>query len=48
MAAGCIWRRTWRRFSAAKGFFVVGFDVKAYLEGFTSGTTTLRLGRRTR
>jgi len=27
---------------AAKGFFVVGFDVKAYLEGFTSGTTTLR------
>lgn len=27
---------------AAKGFFVVGFDVKAYLEGFTSGNTTLR------
>ena len=27
---------------AAQGFFVVGFDVKAYLEGFTSGTTTLR------
>lgn len=27
---------------AAKGFFVVGFDVKAYLEGFTSGKTTLR------
>jgi fermentation-respiration switch protein FrsA (DUF1100 family) len=27
---------------AAKGFFVVGFDVKAYLEGFTSGTKTLR------
>ena len=23
---------------AAKGFFVVGFDVKAYLESFTSGT----------
>ena len=22
---------------AAKGFFVVGFDVKAYLESFTSG-----------
>jgi type IV secretory pathway VirJ component len=27
---------------AAKGFFVVGFDVKAYLERFTSGTSTLR------
>jgi alpha-beta hydrolase superfamily lysophospholipase len=27
---------------AAKGFFVVGFDVKAYLERFTSGKSTLR------
>ena len=27
---------------AAKGFFVVGFDVKAYLESFTSGNLTLR------
>ena len=27
---------------AAKGFFVVGFDVRAYLAGFTSGKTTLR------
>jgi Bacterial virulence protein (VirJ) len=27
---------------AAKGFFVVGFDVKAYLERFTSRDTTLR------
>jgi len=27
---------------AAKGFFVVGFDVKAYLERFTSGKVTLR------
>lgn len=27
---------------AAKGFFVVGFDVKAYLESFTSGNVTLR------
>jgi alpha-beta hydrolase superfamily lysophospholipase len=27
---------------AARGFFVVGFDVKAYLESFTSGRTTLR------
>jgi hypothetical protein len=27
---------------AAHGFFVVGVDVKAYLERFTSGTTTLR------
>ena len=27
---------------AAKGFFVVGFDIKAYLERFTSGTATLR------
>jgi fermentation-respiration switch protein FrsA (DUF1100 family) len=27
---------------AAKGFFVVGFDVKAYLSSFTSGGTTLR------
>jgi type IV secretory pathway VirJ component len=23
---------------AASGYFVVGFDVKAYLSGFTSGT----------
>ena len=29
-------------FLAAKGFFVVGFDVKAYLSSFTSKTTTLR------
>jgi alpha-beta hydrolase superfamily lysophospholipase len=27
---------------AAKGFFVVGFDAKSYLESFTSGDTTLR------
>ncbi len=27
---------------AAKGFFVVGFDAKAYLESFTSGGATLR------
>lgn len=27
---------------AAKGFFVVGFDVRAYLESFTSGQATLR------
>jgi fermentation-respiration switch protein FrsA (DUF1100 family) len=27
---------------AKNGFFVVGFDVKSYLEGFTSGSTTLR------
>jgi fermentation-respiration switch protein FrsA (DUF1100 family) len=27
---------------AAKGFFVVGFDVKAYLSSFTSGKATLR------
>ena len=27
---------------AARGFFVVGLDVKAYLTGFTSGSTTLR------
>jgi alpha-beta hydrolase superfamily lysophospholipase len=27
---------------AAKGFFVVGIDAKAYLESFTSGKTTLR------
>ena len=26
---------------AARGFFVVGFDVRAYLESFTSGRTTL-------
>lgn len=26
---------------AARGFFVVGFDVKAYLESFTSGNLTL-------
>jgi alpha-beta hydrolase superfamily lysophospholipase len=27
---------------AARGFFVVGFDVKAYLAGFTTDLTTLR------
>lgn len=27
---------------SAKGYFVVGFDVKAYLASFTSGRTTLR------
>lgn len=27
---------------AGKGYFVVGFDVKAYLESFTSGRTTVR------
>jgi len=29
---------------AARGFFVVGFDVRAYLESFTSGQTTLEPG----
>jgi pimeloyl-ACP methyl ester carboxylesterase len=28
-------------FLASRGFFVIGFDVKAYLESFTSGKTTL-------
>jgi fermentation-respiration switch protein FrsA (DUF1100 family) len=28
---------------ASNGFFVVGFDVKAYLASFTSGKTTLRV-----
>lgn len=28
---------------AAKGLFVVGFDVKAYLEGFTTASTRLRV-----
>jgi type IV secretory pathway VirJ component len=28
---------------SANGFFVVGFDAKAYLESFTNGTTTLRV-----
>jgi alpha-beta hydrolase superfamily lysophospholipase len=28
---------------AASGYFVVGFDVKAYLSGFTSGRTALRV-----
>jgi type IV secretory pathway VirJ component len=27
---------------ASAGFFVVGFDVKVYLESFTSGNATLR------
>jgi pimeloyl-ACP methyl ester carboxylesterase len=27
---------------SARGFFVVGFDAKAYLESFTNGSTTLR------
>ena len=30
------------QFLASKGFFVVGFDAKAYLESFTSTTSTLR------
>lgn len=30
------------QFLASKGFFVVGFDVRAYLEGFTSHTSTLQ------
>jgi hypothetical protein len=29
---------------SANGFFVVGFDAKAYLESFTNGTTTLGIG----
>jgi fermentation-respiration switch protein FrsA (DUF1100 family) len=29
---------------AAKGYFVVGFDAKAYLKGFTTETSTLRPG----
>jgi pimeloyl-ACP methyl ester carboxylesterase len=29
-------------FLAEKGFFVVGFDTKAYLESFTTGSSTLR------
>jgi len=29
---------------AAQGFFVVGFDVKVYLSGFTSSQSTLRAG----
>lgn len=29
-------------FLASRGYFVVGFDAKAYLEAFTSGSTTLR------
>ena len=29
-------------FLASKGFFVVGFDAKAYLESFTTGPTVLR------
>src|SRR5437016_2234932 len=28
---------------ASRGYFVVGFDVKAYLESFTSGAATLRV-----
>ena len=28
---------------AARGFFVVGFDAKAYLESFTNGSATLRI-----
>ena len=33
---------------AARGYFVVGFDAKAYLESFTSGTATLRTRGRAR
>ena len=29
---------------AAKGFYVLGFDVKAYLGSFTSGSATLGVG----
>ena len=35
-------RRTWPKLLAARGFFVVGFDAKAYLESFTSARSTLR------
>ena len=31
-------------FLSARGFFVVGFDVKAYLSGFTSGSSAVRTG----
>jgi len=30
-------------FLSSRGYFVVGFDVKAYLESFTSGSATLRV-----
>ena len=30
-------------FLSSKGYFVIGFDVRAYLEGFTTGETTLRI-----
>ena len=33
---------------AARGYFVVGFDVKAYLASFTSDHTTLRPSRESR
>ena len=29
-------------FLSGRGFYVIGFDVRAYLSGFTSGQTTLR------
>jgi pimeloyl-ACP methyl ester carboxylesterase len=32
------------RLLAAHGYFVLGFDVRAYLISFTSGTDTLRIG----
>ena len=33
---------------AANGFFVVGFDIKAYLESFTSGKVDAAAGGRAR
>ena len=40
--AGSISDRTWLNVLAARGYFVVGFDVRAYLASFTSGKETLR------
>jgi fermentation-respiration switch protein FrsA (DUF1100 family) len=43
MEAGSIWHPSkYAELLAEKGFFVVGFDTKAYLESFTTGSSTLR------
>ena len=42
MAAGFILVRVVAEYLASQGFFVVGFDARAYLESFTSGHATLK------
>ena len=42
MVAGFTSDLTSRNSSAGRGFFVIGFDVRAYLASFTTASSTLR------